>query len=983
MKSNSSSKSIHSGGRGSNQGRGMLNNILCLLPENLIINYQPGATSTGNRGRGDGRGGGKNLHMGQLDNVNRLMSGNYSRDILTVIRPEQNERLRDNPIVELPEMTDWRLKYKIGRNIDSTVGIVYANHFKVNISLSSVFHYNIQIFPVRNGNISNQDIAPIIDNVKAIKLVNLLCDNHKEWMIGKGTGFTFDGKSNIYSSRALLLSDKDREDRLFVRESITIKGQINDTFVVVLTQVSILPINNLGSIRDVVLSALDSSLFATIRSQSSDDNPEWFIVGSSVFKTSESINLSPIISARKGYYASLKVCLSGLVLVSDIVVSTFFEGGAMLDYLAYSAEMKSSNEFIQFCYQRKGKIPNELFDRLANSIRGLKIKILYLGQLRKCKSFGQSANNFKFSYENKEISVATYFKTMCLNSNPENAKYKRYLPEGLLKFPDTPTINIGNEVKPILIPCELIEIVKGQCASRAATPDIVSQLVRHAAVPPNERMQSICGKDGIVGILRNDSNFNSFGMSTQFQPLAVAASILPPGEVQYGNNAICKPGLSGTWNLENRQFYSSASNSGRPLLFSILAIGQYGSLDSIRVFIQEIELSGKATGCIIKMNGNITTCTNDPRQMVHEIESKLLLLRDSGSNIVFVIIPKNPEVYGQVKYKSDMNSIVTQCIQWKNIEKPPRGFHGNVLMKVNVKLGGINHILSNRIPNVNSTTSQTQAPIASLSWVFEERCMLVGMDVSHADRNQRTSSVAAIVASMDSKCVQYAGHVSLRPPGQEMFGEQLEDSMQQLLESFRSRTGGYPKKIIIFRDGVSDSQFQQVFEREVPYIRNAIAFLGLLDVKLTILICQKGHHTRLVFKPNGEDAEYLNVCPGVVVDARSRENENLSSISSPNHIDFLLNSHAAIQGTCKPCKYVLLLDEIGFRLSEIELLTYWSTYLYVRANKSVSIATPAYYAHWLSKRGRSLLSAGADNNDLLHVSNIWIDSGRKNPMFFI
>lgn len=32
-------------------------------------------------------------------------------------------------------------------------------------------------------------------------------------------------------------------------------------------------------------------------------------------------------------------------------------------------------------------------------------------------------------------------------------------------------------------------------------------------------------------------------------------------------------------------------------------------------------------------------------------------------------------------------------------------------------------------------------------------------------------------------------------------------------------------------------------------------------------------------------------------------------------------------------------------MAELELLTYWSCYLYARATKSVSYATPTYYAH--------------------------------------
>jgi eukaryotic translation initiation factor 2C len=69
------------------------------------------------------------------------------------------------------------------------------------------------------------------------------------------------------------------------------------------------------------------------------------------------------------------------------------------------------------------------------------------------------------------------------------------------------------------------------------------------------------------------------------------------------------------------------------------------------------------------------------------------------------------------------------------------------------------------------------------------------------------------------------------------------------------------------------------------------------------------------------------------------------SIVSARLNEFYLNSHHSLQGTAKACKYSLIYDEIGLRISEVELLTYWSTYLYARCTKSVSYATPAYYAH--------------------------------------
>jgi eukaryotic translation initiation factor 2C len=209
------------------------------------------------------------------------------------------------------------------------------------------------------------------------------------------------------------------------------------------------------------------------------------------------------------------------------------------------------------------------------------------------------------------------------------------------------------------------------------------------------------------------------------------------------------------------------------------------------------------------------------------------------------------------------------------------------------------------------------------------------------------------------------------------------------------------------RDGVSDGQFNEVLDNELPALHGALERLGVPreNVRIAILVCQKRHHTRFVYEePNGSESfterskclndvvdtmlfvmvcvasapTRINPCPGVVVDARS-----VDSIVSSVYNEFYLNSHAPIQGTSKPCKYALLYDEVGFKISELELLTYWTTYLYARCNKSVSYATPAYYAHWASKRCKDLFASGATDNTLRDITARWANARNNSTMFFI
>ena len=63
---------------------------------------------------------------------------------------------------------------------------------------------------------------------------------------------------------------------------------------------------------------------------------------------------------------------------------------------------------------------------------------------------------------------------------------------------------------------------------------------------------------------------------------------------------------------------------------------------------------------------------------------------------------------------------------------------------------------------------------------------------------------------MDGRASQYVAHLSAQNCRVEMV-HALTDAMMSLLNSFKDRNGGkMPAHIIIFRDGVSDGQFDQV-----------------------------------------------------------------------------------------------------------------------------------------------------------------------------
>lgn len=198
----------------------------------------------------------------------------------------------------------------------------------------------------------------------------------------------------------------------------------------------------------------------------------------------------------------------------------------------------------------------------------------------------------------------------------------------------------------------------------------------------------------------------------------------------------------------------------------------------------------------------------------------------------------------------------------------------------------------------------------------------------------------------------------------------LEGMFLSRLKLWEKHNKQLPENIIIYRDGVSEGQFQQVLDLELPLIRNACrqAYPAVATKqnfpRIAIIVCGKRHHTR--FYPTAEaNADRSSNCePGTVVDRGVTEVRNW---------DFFLQPHACLQGTGRSCHYYVILDEV-FRAQPLkgnhqnpadalEELTHNMCHLFGRATKAVSLCPPAYYADLLCTRLRCYLSDQFDPND--------------------
>lgn len=86
-------------------------------------------------------------------------------------------------------------------------------------------------------------------------------------------------------------------------------------------------------------------------------------------------------------------------------------------------------------------------------------------------------------------------------------------------------------------------------------------------------------------------------------------------------------------------------------------------------------------------------------------------------------------------------------------------------------------------------------------------------------------------------------------------------------------------------------------------------------------------------------------------------------------------SHGGLLGTSRPCHYQVLIDENKMSPDVLQQLTYNLAYIYPRSTRSVSIVSPAYFAHHVATRARAHIGADMDDDQSVIISEL--SSGRE------
>ncbi|KAG7199076.1 hypothetical protein KM043_017975 [Ampulex compressa] len=589
-------------------------------------------------------------------------------------------------------------------------------------------------------------------------------------------------------------------------------------------------------------------------------------------------------------------------------------------------------------------------EKIAKYLKGLKVQYMIPNiptskRTHRVNGLVECAATHKFAgSDGKTFTIEQYF-----------AQEKQYK----IKYPRLKCLWVGPMDKKVYIPAELCTIVAGQAVQRKLDENQTSTMIKYAATNTETRKEKIMKAFAALRLNDNPSMKDEFRLSVQGQMEKVPARVLNPPKLLYDKEVRVSKGVWRAGKFLNARGLEDNT-------WTILNLNNRVREQDLYTLSGNLQEGGKAVGMFIGKPQTPFKTLPPPTRDIRQIQQYFQSKKDEDLKLVVVIIPDYADGYSKVKQITELNvGVLTQCLKSQTLRKLNPATIGNILLKINSKLNGINHAIHS-----------TEIPMC-----LSKPCILIGADVTHPSPDAiGIPSIAAVAASHDPHAFLYNIEIRLQPPKTEIIQDLCEIMYQQLLYFYKA-TNRKPLKVIFYRDGVSEGQLVQVIHHEISAIKKAFRKLspsGEYNPPITFLVVQKRHHIRL-FPTDGRNSDdrNFNVQAGTIVDTH---------ITHPSHIDFYLVSHASIQGTARPTKYRCICNESDLSEDEIEQLTYYLCHMFARCTRSVSYPAPTYYAHLAAFRARALIHQVPIRLDKLQEEQnklkLKVDMN-KSPMFFV
>ena len=796
----------------------------------------------------------------------------------------------------LAKQTDDSLHIYTVSSVEEKIGAsgkkiqLRVNHFPMKVSVPGgvIYHYDVSFIFKDKKEVKKSDRKLLLEGIQRLKETSPKIFDH---------GVVFDGFKNVYTCKKLDFSSDEFQSDIEIKENIAYL--MVPEVKVILKFKRHLEVNSAVTeycrrgktetkpkdaiqALNIVLNMKPQLHYETFGLNHFDPNP----------RNGTSIDIGGGTSLWIGTFTSVRLGWKPMLNV-DVANKAGCDESSVIEFI--EKILKSNRDYHQSHILLNDKSHRNTAD---DKIRDLRIHYSRPNGYRRnyrVNKMMPAANKLKVKFDSgEECTIEKYFKD----------KYKYQL-----KFPNYPCIHVGKRDDQIYLPIELCRMKRQFLPLSKCLDDNQSQrMIKAAAKLPKERRETIeRNLRNLSNHYESDPYANNFGLKVSGVMTKVLGRVLEPPALKYQNVNEFRKVKYGKWQAGRR--YDEISNVLKFLMpaslkyWGVLDLGDL-SMKVKKQFVNRILSECKMRGMLVDnpiyKSADIRIASQvreNFKKLYHDIKKKKEGQNGKKENgckpIILVINPSKDPIKNELKYLGDLElRVPTQFILKSTITgRDNKGPNDQVLhdicLKINHKLGGVNHALSNLPP------------------ILDEVVMVMGADVTHPAPGDvsKKPSIAAVVASTDLHFSQYNGQIRLQgrveeksKPEEKSKGKwrvveeikQMENIAYNLLSKFYQERRRHPEQIIYYRDGVSEGQFPAILNHELSAIRRACAKLkGGYEPKVTFIIAQKRHKTRLfVENPNDGIGKTKNIPPGTVVD---------TEITTLSEIDFFLASHEGIQ----------------------------------------------------------------------------------------
>lgn len=536
-------------------------------------------------------------------------------------------------------------------------------------------------------------------------------------------------------------------------------------------------------------------------------------------------------------------------------------------------------------------------------------------------------------------SVQHILKDWFSNADPKFIQlYKKSAARSFIRNPKNPGFRIraGKEIWEV--PIDLAKLVPQRYMKSLVERDQAA-LIKEASICAPKRRELITKFRNQMCLERNEV-LKFYGITATPNMLTVKARVLEAPELQFNSTSTVRP-TEGSWRMPNRATFFRQGDKkdflmGSPVVINFSQIVQWYEIRKFFSMMQKTaETRGLQMGDLLQERVvSVKEKDVEPRgfpNLLGHVASMIGSASGDGTDrpeFLFAIFDRKTPLYGDFKHFADtVAGTVSQVIMGLSVRKAQKSTIENILLKMNMKLGGSN-FMPMRTPSL-----------------LGEGCMVVGASLTHPAAGEiRKPTAAAFVANIDPQFQHFRTRTTVLNPREDVAAsasQEVSGAFRYFIEQWRERNGNYPTKLIFFREGVSGDRAQELLQNELKAIGSGVKQTGMAKPQFAFIVIHKRHSIKL-FVSNDKDAcGRMNNCPpGTVVDC--------SPVVEPRkRFDFFLLSHAGIQGTARASHYEVINNAFHsqYNSDDFQEATLFLCHLYQRCTRAVSLPAHVFYSH--------------------------------------